>query len=61
MARARLSALWDHTDPLLCAIYNSRGLAKPVPAGYFHPFRTARRLQGNDLNHETAPHLYYRG
>ena len=63
MLNGRNRDAWERTDWLMCASFNSQRLKKDwVKFGSFNPFRSRDRIENaNDLNHETAPHIYYSG
>ena len=56
-----MRTLWDHTDYLTCVEYWKRGVK--VTPGEFNPLRNKPKAATamESLNHETCPHMYYRG
>lgn len=55
---------WEHSDVLACASFNAYRTKKDwVERGAFNPFASRKKKTTGmeSLNHETCPHLYYRG
>lgn len=61
MAKGRMRTEWDRVDYLVCVEYWKRGV-KATP-GEFNPLRSKPKVTTtmDSLNHETCPHMYYRG